>query len=93
MLIGILIGALLGGGLGALIATSGEDQFFMAGGGPVSEDQVRTKLQADGWAVVQLTSDARYIQATAAKAGQIGHLMIDSLTGQLIADDRDDDER
>ena len=29
MLIGIIIGALLGRGLGALIATSNEDEFFL----------------------------------------------------------------
>lgn len=46
----------------------------------MSEDKVRTKLQADGCAVVQLTSDARYIEAAAAKSGRVGHLMIDTLT-------------
>ena len=93
MLIGVIIGALLGGGLGAMIATSNEDEFFLASAGPVTEEQVRSKLQADGWAVVRLTQDTRYIEATTEKAGRIGHLTVDSLTGQLINDDRDEDER
>ena len=84
VLIGIIIGTLLGGGLGALVAVSNEDEFFLASAGPITEEQVRSKLQADGWAVVRLTKDARYIEATTERAGRIGHLIIDSLTGQLI---------
>ena len=92
MLIGIIIGALLGGGLGALVAASNKDEFFLASAGPVTEQQVRSKLQADGWAVVRLTKDNRYIEATTEKAGRTGHLIVDFLTGQLINDDRDEDE-
>ncbi len=92
MLIGILIGAFLGGGIGALIAVSNsQGDIFIASGQPVTEDQIRAKLQSQGWTAIQVTSDERYIEATASKEGRVARLMIDSLTGQLIADDRDED--
>jgi hypothetical protein len=93
VLIGILIGAFLGGGLGALIAISndGEGDVFIASDQPITEDQVRVKLQSEGWTAIQVTRDERYIEATASKDGRVARLMLDSLTGHLIADDRDED--
>jgi hypothetical protein len=90
LFIGVVVGALLGGGLGALIAVSGEGTVFIAGDKPITEDQVRTKLQSQGWINVQTTRDDRYIEAVASKNGRIGHV-VDSLTGQLLNDDRDED--
>jgi hypothetical protein len=40
---------------------------------------------------VQTTRDDRYIEAIASKNGRIGHLIVDSLTGQLLNDDREED--
>lgn len=91
VLMGILIGAILGGGLGALIAVSDEPDVFITSDQPITEEQVRAKLQSEGWADVQTTRDDRYIQATASKNGRVGRLTVDSLTGQLITDDRDED--
>ena len=80
-------------GLGALIAVSneGESDIFIASDQPVTEDQVRAKLQSEGWTAIQVSRDERYIEATASKDGRVARLMIDSLTGKLIADDRDGD--
>ena len=91
--IGILIGAFLGGGLGALIAISNDSEgdIFIASDQPVTEDQVRAKLQSEGWTAIQVTRDERYIEATASKHGRVAQLMVDSLTGQLIADERDEE--
>src|SRR5262249_53889165 len=93
VLIGMLIGAFLGGGLGALIAMSNDrdGDIFISSDVPVTEDQVRVKLLSEGWAAIQVTRDERYIEATASKDGRTARLMIDSLTGQLITDDRDED--
>jgi hypothetical protein len=91
VLIGILIGAVLGGGLGALIAVSDEGDIFITSDQPITEDQVRGKLQSEGWADIHTTRDDRYIQATASKNGRVGRLMVDALSGQLITDDRDED--
>jgi len=95
VLIGILVGAFLGGGLGALIAMSNDrdGDIFISSDVPVTEDQVRVKLLSEGWAAIQVTRDERYIEATASKDGRTARLMIDSLTGQLITDDRDEDYR
>jgi hypothetical protein len=88
-----LIGAVLGGGLGTLIAISDDEDgpMFIAGELPITEDRVRAKLETDGWAVIQMTRDDRYIEASASKNGRTGRLMVDTLTGQLIGDDRDED--
>jgi hypothetical protein len=91
LLIGVVIGALLGGGLGALLAVAGEEKVFIASDEPITEDQVCAQLQAQGWMNVQTTRDDRYIEAIASKNGRVGHLTVDSLTGQLIADDREED--
>src|SRR5262245_51654636 len=91
LLIGLIIGAPLGGGLGAFIADSGEKEVVVASDKPITEDQLRGKLQEQGWMNVQTTRDDRYIEAIASKNGRVGHPTVDSLTGQLIADDREDD--
>ena len=93
VMVGVLIGAFLGGGLGALIALSNDSEgdIFISSDQPVTEDQVRAKLQAEGWAPIQVTRDERYIEVTASKDGRTARLMIDSLTGHLIADNRDED--
>jgi hypothetical protein len=89
LLVGLIIGALLGGGLGALIAAFGGGEVFIASDKPVTEGQVRAKLETQGWTNVQTTRDDRYIEAIASKDGRVGHLTVDSLTGQFIDDDRD----
>ena len=50
VLIGMLIGAFLGGGLGALIAMSNDrdGDIFISSDEPVTEDQVRIKLLSEG---------------------------------------------
>ena len=73
------------------VSNEGETDIFIASDQPVTEDQVRAKLRSEGWTAIHVTKDERYIEATAAKGGRVARLMIDSLTGQLIADDRDED--
>ena len=87
-----LIGACLGGGVGVLIAVSDdEDGVFIASDQPVTEDQVRAKLRSEGWAPIEVKWDDRYVVATVSKNDRVGRVTIDSLTGELITDDRDDD--
>jgi hypothetical protein len=90
LLIGGLIGALLGAGLGVLIATEeGEDSIFIASNQPITEDQVREKLQSQGWMNIKITEQGRYFEVTGAMEGRSRKLMIDTLTGKLIQDDDD----
>ena len=65
---------------------------FIAGDRPVTEDEVRNKLQADGWSNVRIERDGKYFGVSAVKNGQTGKLAIDALTGRLRADDDDDDD-
>ena len=58
----------------------------------MTEDQVRQKLQSDGWSNVQIVRDGRYVEAIAAKDGQDCKIVVDSQTGRLRAGERADDD-
>jgi ABC-type phosphate transport system auxiliary subunit len=62
---------------------------FIASNGPLTEDQVRQKLVADGWANVQIRREGRYFQVMGSKDQQTAHLVVDSQTGRLRGDDDD----
>lgn len=86
-----LIGAVLDGGLGVLIATAGDEgEIFIASDQPITVAQVQEKLHSKGWLNVQIAEQGRYLEVAASKDGQGRKIMIDTLTGRLIADDDDD---
>lgn len=62
-------GVLLAGGIGLamVMAEPTKGPVFIAGDKPVTEDQVRQKLQSDGWSNVQIARDGRYLEATVSK--------------------------
>lgn len=60
---------------------------FIAGNGPITEDQVRQKMVTDGWTNVLITREGRYFQVMGSKDQQTTHLAVDSQTGRLRADD------
>lgn len=62
---------------------------FIAGNGPISEDQVRQKMTADGWTNVQVSQEGRYFQVMGSKDQETSHLVVDSQTGRLRGDDDD----
>ena len=66
------------------------DPVFISSNGPVTEEQVRQKMTADGWNNVQITREGRYIQVTGSKEQQTGHFSIDSQTGRVRDNDDDD---
>ena len=65
---------------------------LIAGDQPVTAEQVREKLQSDGWSNVVVLRNGRYIEATGSLNGQAGKMAVDSQTGRLRADDDDDDD-
>jgi hypothetical protein len=65
---------------------------FIAGDQPVTEDQVRQKLQSDGWSNVQIVRDGQYFEAIGSKDGQTTKVAVDTQTGRLRAADEDDDD-
>ena len=85
-------GACLVGGTGVLIAASDRSNgpVFIAGDQPVTEEQVRQKLQSEGYSNVQIVRQGRYFEAMGAKDGQTGKVVVDSQTGRLRDDDDDD---
>ena len=63
-----LIGAILGGGIGVLIATADEDgDIFIASDKPITVAQVQEKLRTEGWSNVQIAEQGRYLKAAASK--------------------------
>jgi hypothetical protein len=93
-----IIAALIGGtaalaATGAVIAIAETPgPVFIAGDKPVTEEQVRTKLQADGYGDIRITREGQYFEAAGAKDGKPAKLRIDAQTGRLAADDDDDDD-
>ena len=87
-------GILLLGIVGAAMVTAepSKGPAFIAGDQPVTEDQLRQKLQSDGWSNVQIVRDGRYLEAMGAKNGQTSRVAVDAQTGRLRAADNDDDD-
>ena len=65
-LVWIIAGALLIGAAGAIIATTEQTKGPppIADDQPVNEEQVRRKLQSDGWSNVKITHEGRYYEAS-----------------------------
>jgi hypothetical protein len=63
--------------------STGGHPVFIAGDQPVTEDQVRNKLQSEGW--VRTMHVGRYIQATGVQNGQAQKVTVDSDTGRFAA--------
>jgi hypothetical protein len=87
--LGLLFGAT---GLVIAAAEQREGQQFVTGSQPVTADQIRQKLQADGWSDIQIVRDGRYFEAIASKDGLTSRIAVDAQTGRLRADDDDDDD-
>lgn len=89
-----LIGA---AGIANLVAQvqQGAARVFIPGGQPVNEEQVRAKLQSEGWAGVVVTREGQYLRATGAVGGKLRTVVVDATNGQLggrAANDPDDDD-
>jgi hypothetical protein len=72
-------------------AEASEGRVFIAGDQPVTEDQVRQKLQSDGWSDIKILRGTRYFEVVGAKNGEDGRIVVDSQTGRLL-EDIDEDE-
>jgi hypothetical protein len=57
-------------GVATVTAGPSRGPAFIAGDQPVTEDQVRQKLQSDGWSNVQILREGRYLEAMGSKNGQ-----------------------
>jgi hypothetical protein len=79
-------------GVATVTAESSRGPVFIAGDQPVTEDQVRQKLQSDGWSGVQILREGRYLEAMGSKNGQTMKVAVDAQTGRLRATDDDDED-
>ena len=85
--------AILLGATGILIATAEpRGAVFIAGDKPVTEDQIREKLQSDGYSNVQIVRQAGFFEALASKDGKTSKIMVNAQTGRLVSGDDDDDD-
>jgi hypothetical protein len=87
-------GALLAAAAGLMIANAQQSSApaFIVGDHPVTLEQVREKLQADGWSNVLISRNGRYIEVTGSVDGHAGKMAVDSQTGRLRAEANDDDD-
>jgi len=94
LLVWSVAGALIAGAAGLMVVNAQQRQgeIFIAGDKPVTEDQVRAKLQMDGWSDVKIYRDGRYFEVTASKDNQADKIVIDAQTGRLRGDADDDDD-
>ena len=65
---------------------------FIEGTRPVSEAQVKQKLESDGWAGVLVLRRGRIVLAMGSKDGKTEAFAVDVLTGRLHRNDDDDDD-
>ena len=65
---------------------------FIAGNGPVSEDQIQQKLVSDGWTDLRLTRNGRFVHVVGSKGGQANWLTVDAQTGRLRSGEDGDDD-
>jgi len=93
-LIWVAAGLVLADVSGVVLVTAGASQgpAFIAGDRPVTEDQVRQRLQSDGWSIVQIVREGQYMEAIGSKDGQVTKVVVNALNGRLRASDDDDDD-
>jgi hypothetical protein len=94
LLVSSIGGALVLGAVGLLAVNAKQRQgaIFIAGDRPVTEEQVRSKLQTDGWSDVRVVREGRYFEVIGAKNGHAEKLAVDGQTGRLRASNDDDDD-
>jgi hypothetical protein len=89
---GLITGAALLAATGVVIATAEpRGPVFIAGDQPVTEAQVRDRLQSQGFTNIQIARRGNYFEAVGAKDGKSGKVVVDARTGRLADDDDDDD--
>jgi hypothetical protein len=90
----VIGGALLAGSVGLMIANAQQASgpAFIAGDLPITAEQVREKLQTDGWSNVVISRNGRYIEVTGSMNGEASKMAVDSQTGRLRTDADDDDD-
>ena len=64
---------------------------LIPGSGPITEQQIRHKLTAEGFSNIQITLQGSVFETVATKDGRQAELAIDAQSG-IVSQDRDDDD-
>jgi hypothetical protein len=89
---GLITAAVLLAATGGVIATAEpKGAVFIPGDQPVTETQVRDKLQLEGFSNIRIARQGNYFEAVGSKDGKTGKVVVDARTGRLADDDDDDD--
>ena len=73
-----------------LAARLDSGRVFIPGEQPVSVEQVRQKLETDGWSNVQVSRKGRFIVAVGSRNGEERTIQVEALTGRLRITEDDD---
>jgi hypothetical protein len=93
LLVALIGGTTLIAATSVLIATAQpKGAVFIAGDQPVTETQVREKLQSDGYSSIQIVRQVRFFEAMGLKDGKTGKVLVDAQTGRLANNDGDGDD-
>jgi hypothetical protein len=65
---------------------------LIPGSGPITEQQIRDKLTADGFSNIQITLNGSVFETVATKEGRQAELAIDAQSGIVRAEGDDDDD-
>ena len=64
---------------------------LIPGSGPITEQQIRDKLTAEGFSNIQITLRGSVFETVASKVGRQAERAIDAQSG-IVSQDRDDDD-
>jgi hypothetical protein len=94
LVVAIIGGGILVGAVSIYAATDLSGGRLIPGTGPITEQQIRDKLTADGFSNIQVSPQGSLLETTATKGGRTIRLEIDSQSGTVYqargVDDDDD---
>jgi hypothetical protein len=82
-------GLLIGAAALALLPQLNKGDVFLPGNGPVNSEQVRQKLQLDGWSNLKIAPKGKFILAVGSKDGKEGKIWVNPQNGRLRVFDDD----
>jgi hypothetical protein len=87
-----VIGSFVVVGAASINAANNLSGRLIPGIGPITEQQIRDKLTADGFSNIQITSQGSIFQTKATKDGRALGLAIDAESGTVLQSQDDDDD-
>jgi hypothetical protein len=92
LIAGIVGGCILAGTAGIYAATKAPQDRLISGSRPITEQQIRDKLTAEGLSNIQISQQGSLFETTATKDGRAVKWDIDSRSGKVFQAGRSDDD-